>query len=196
MKAALSTLGIPKGGYTPISNKDIELGEKTNNTNNDNNTSISTKSTSNDSITSDNSSSTNTSNKKESLSDSKQLSFYELMRLLLPYFWPASGTERTVINRIRSTSTWFAVIGSKVCNICSPFYLSIATNELVSGNITPAIHSLILFSLLRLSSTIFKELQSILYIKVKQQAAIELQELTFTHLHNLSLNWHLSKKTG
>jgi ATP-binding cassette, subfamily B, heavy metal transporter len=35
-----------------------------------------------------------------------------------------------------------------------------------------------------------------LYIRVQQQASIELQELTFSHLHKLSLNWHLSKKTG
>ena len=45
------------------------------------------------------------------------------------------------------------------------------------------------FSTLRFCASAFKELQSIIYIKVRQQAAIQLQELTFAHLHKLSLNW-------
>ena len=38
------------------------------------------------------------------------LSFYELFRVLLPYFWPAKGTDGAFINRIRSSSTWLMVI--------------------------------------------------------------------------------------
>ena len=45
-------------------------------------------------------------------------------------------------------------------------------------------------------SSFFKEAQTLLYVGVKQQASIELQEMTFSHLHKLSLSWHLSKKTG
>ena len=45
-------------------------------------------------------------------------------------------------------------------------------------------------------SAFFKEMQTLLYVGVKQQASIELQEMTFSHLHSLSLTWHLSKKTG
>ena len=55
---------------------------------------------------------------------------------------------------------------------------------------------MIIYCVLRMCAALFREMQSILYIKVKQQASIQLQELTFTHLHSLSLNWHLSKKTG
>ena len=128
--------------------------------------------------------------------DPKKLSFFGLMRILTPYFWPASGTDGALVNRIRSTSTWIVVVGSKTTNIFSPFYLSAATNSLISGDIAAAIRSMAAFIVLKLCSGFMKELQGVLYIKVKQQAAIELQELTFSHLHNLSLNWHLSKKTG
>jgi ABC-type transport system involved in Fe-S cluster assembly fused permease/ATPase subunit len=55
---------------------------------------------------------------------------------------------------------------------------------------------MVAFTMLRLGASLLKELQTILYIKVKQQASIELQELTFRHLHELSLNWHLTKKVG
>ncbi|RYY69519.1 hypothetical protein EON63_23590 [archaeon] len=39
-------------------------------------------------------------------------------------------------------------------------------------------------------------MQSVLYIRVKQQATIELQEFIFTHVHHLSLTFHLNKSTG
>eukprot|EP01038_Epipyxis_sp_PR26KG_P012400 gene12400-16632_t len=126
----------------------------------------------------------------------KKLSLYELFRVLSPYFWPAAGTDGAIINRIRSCSTWFAVIASKLCNLYAPSYLSNATNFLLIGNFSNAAFSMIIFCTLKFFSSVFKELQSVLYIKVKQQASIQLQELTFTHLHTLSLNWHLSKKTG
>eukprot|EP01036_Dinobryon_divergens_P025480 gene25480-34032_t len=124
------------------------------------------------------------------------LSWYELFRVLFPYFWPNAGTDGAVINRIRSTSTWLMVALSKTCNLTAPLFLSAATNHLLSGNYPAAATSMICFSVLRFCASAFKELQSIIYIKVKQQASIQLQEITFTHLHRLSLNWHLSKKTG
>jgi len=124
------------------------------------------------------------------------LSFFELMQLLLPYFWPSKGTDGAFMNRLRSTSTWMTVLLSKTCNLAAPFYIASAANDLVAGNFYPAARAMVVYSTLRLLSSFFKEMQSILYIKVKQQATIQLQELTFAHLHSLSLNWHLSKRTG
>lgn len=124
------------------------------------------------------------------------LSMGELLTVLLPYFWPSGDMKGAYLNRIRSTSTWMMVGASKVCNICAPFFISDAANYLVAGDFYHALISMGLFSLLKLAGSVFKEMQSMIYIRVKQQASIELQELTFTHLHNLSLNWHLSKRTG
>jgi ABC-type multidrug transport system fused ATPase/permease subunit len=124
------------------------------------------------------------------------LSFIELLRVLWPYFWPDAGSDGALVNRIRSSTTWLMVILSKGCNLYAPFFIASAANDLVAGRFQVAAHSMIIYCVLRLLSSIFREMQSILYIKVKQQASIQLQELTFTHLHCLSLNWHLSKKTG
>jgi ABC-type multidrug transport system fused ATPase/permease subunit len=126
----------------------------------------------------------------------QSLSFFELMWVLSPYFWPEKGSDGALINRVRSTSTWLMVVLSKTCNLYAPFFLSSATNELLNKQFGAAVKNLIVYCTLRLLSSFFKELQSIIYIKVKQQATIQLQELTFSHLHSLSLNWHLSKKTG
>ena len=35
-----------------------------------------------------------------------------------------------------------------------------------------------------------------IYLKVKQQANIQLAHRAFSHIHQLSLNWHLNKKMG
>ena len=120
----------------------------------------------------------------------------QLFQVLWPYFWPEKGSDGAVLNRIRSTFTWLMVVLSKCCNLYAPFFLAIAANDLVMKNFASATYAMISYCSLRLVSVLFREMQSILYIKVKQQASIQLQEMTFSHLHSLSLHWHLSKKTG
>ena len=132
----------------------------------------------------------------EKKSASKTLTFRELMLVLGPFFWPNEGTDGAVINRIRSTLTWVMVALSKTCSLIAPLYLSTGTNELTVGNYSRAATNICIFCALRFGSTFFKEAQSIVFLKVKQQAYIQLAETTFAHLHELSLNWHLTKKTG
>jgi ATP-binding cassette, subfamily B, heavy metal transporter len=43
---------------------------------------------------------------------------------------------------------------------------------------------------------VFKEGQSLVYLKVAQAAFIQLSETVFVHLHQLSFDWHLQKKLG
>jgi ABC-type multidrug transport system fused ATPase/permease subunit len=124
------------------------------------------------------------------------LTTFELLKVLWPYFWPDKGSDGALLNRVRSSMTWLMVILSKGCNLWAPFFIASAANDLVAGNMHSATQQSIIFCVLKFLSVVFREMQSILYIKVKQQASIQLQELTFTHLHCLSLNWHLSKKTG
>ena len=44
--------------------------------------------------------------------------------------------------------------------------------------------------------SMFKEGQSLVYLRVAQAAFVQLSETTFVHLHRLSLDWHLQKKLG
>jgi ABC-type transport system involved in Fe-S cluster assembly fused permease/ATPase subunit len=136
---------------------------------------------------------------KKSAEDTKPkqtLTFGELLVVLRPFFWPSEGSDGVFINRVRAVGTWVVVGGSKGASLASPYFVAAATNQLVAGDYASAAKSMIGFTLLRFASQFLRELQSILYIKVKQQASIELQVLTFSHLHNLSLTWHLTKKTG
>jgi ATP-binding cassette, subfamily B, heavy metal transporter len=129
-------------------------------------------------------------------SSSKTLTLKELMLVLGPFFWPNEGTDGALVNRIRSAMTWMMVALSKSCSLVSPLFLSAGTNALTSGKYSVAATNIAVFCSLRFGSSFFKEMQSIVFLKVKQQAYVQLAETTFAHLHELSLNWHLTKKTG
>jgi ABC-type multidrug transport system fused ATPase/permease subunit len=128
--------------------------------------------------------------------NTKKLTFWELLYMLRPYFWPSEGSDGAIINRIRALSTWIAVTLSKVTGLVSPFFLAAAADDLSSLNFRQCVINSSIYVGLRIGSSVLKEFQSILYVRVKQQAGVELQELTFRHVHTLSLNWHVSKKTG
>jgi ABC-type transport system involved in Fe-S cluster assembly fused permease/ATPase subunit len=124
------------------------------------------------------------------------LTIRELMLVLGPFFWPNEGTDGALINRIRSCMTWVMVACSKTCNLVAPLYISAGTNELLTGRYSEAATNIGIFCSLRFGGAFFKEAQGLVFLKVKQQAYVQLAETTFAHLHELSLNWHLTKKTG
>jgi ABC-type multidrug transport system fused ATPase/permease subunit len=128
--------------------------------------------------------------------EEKMMPVSDFLIVIKPYFWPDDGSESAIINRLRSSCTWLMVACSKTTNIIAPIYLSRATNALVDMNFKSACANILLYCSLRFASSFFKEMQSIVYLKVKQQANIQLAVLAFSHIHSLSLNWHLSKKMG
>lgn len=55
---------------------------------------------------------------------------------------------------------------------------------------------LLIYGLLRLSSSLFNELRDVVFARVRYRAMRQLASEVLTHLHNLSLDFHLSRKTG
>ncbi|KAI9912177.1 hypothetical protein PsorP6_009274 [Peronosclerospora sorghi] len=119
------------------------------------------------------------------------ISFVKLMYILKPYFWPQG-----LSNKARAASTYVVLILSKLANLSAPLFMASATNALVAKNVATAISNIAVFSALTLVSKLFKELQSLIYLKVKQTAYIELATLTYEHVQSLSYDWHVQKKIG
>jgi len=92
--------------------------------------------------------------------------------------------------------TWVFVALSKICSIYAPILIGRASTNLVDGDYHGAVVNSILYVTLTLFSKTFKECQSLVYLKVAQAAFVQLSKQTFTHLHELSLDWHLRKKLG
>mmetsp|Transcript_41361 Transcript_41361/g.93175 ORF Transcript_41361/g.93175 Transcript_41361/m.93175 type:complete len:689 (-) Transcript_41361:41-2107(-) len=121
----------------------------------------------------------------------KGLSSWRVIWTLKPYFWP-----RQQSGKISVFFTWFFVVTSKASSVIAPFYIAAATNQLVRGEIRQSMLSCISYAALLLASKLLKELQSLVYLGVKQAAFVDLSEDTFEHVHTLSLQWYLSKKLG
>ncbi|KAG4042875.1 hypothetical protein PC123_g21645 [Phytophthora cactorum] len=119
------------------------------------------------------------------------ISFVKLMYILKPYFLPHGFA-----NKLRAGSTYLVLILSKLANLAAPLFMASATNALVAKDTGGAIKDIAIFSFLTLVSKLFKELQSLIYLKVKQTAYIELATLTYEHVQSLSYDWHVQKKLG
>jgi len=119
-----------------------------------------------------------------------------ILTVLKPYFWPDATATSATWNRIRALTTWFCVAASKACNLMGPIFLGRATTALSQLNFQETIKNTIIYVCFNFSGSFFKECQSLVYLKVAQAAFVQLSEVSFRHLHSLSLDWHLKKKLG
>ena len=119
-----------------------------------------------------------------------------ILRILKPYFWPASTASSATINRIRAILTWVFVASSKACSLTAPIFLGKASTELSRFEYAACARNAMFYALLQFLSSAFNQGQSLIYLKVAQTAFVELSEVSFSHLHSLSLGWHLQKKLG
>merc|ERR1711935_522780 len=101
-----------------------------------------------------------------------------------------------MVNRFRALLTWGCLAGSKIAGLSAPIFLARATDAVASsinrgvGNPFvpyPVFVALASYVGLLLVSRALGELQSLLYINVKQAAYVEISVKTFAHLHDLSL---------
>ena len=119
-----------------------------------------------------------------------------IITVLKPYFWPDATATSATLNRIRALSTWFCVSASKACSLTGPIFLGRATTALAGLDFMETIKNTIIYVSFNFAGSFFKECQSLVYLKVAQAAFVQLSEVSFRHLHSLSLDWHLTKKLG
>jgi ABC-type bacteriocin/lantibiotic exporter with double-glycine peptidase domain len=81
-------------------------------------------------------------------------------------------------------------------NLYAPMFMATSTNALIAANVSAAVTSIACYCACNLVSKALSELQSVVYLKVKQTAYVEIATMTYEHLHSLSLDWHLKKKLG
>jgi ATP-binding cassette subfamily B protein len=109
---------------------------------------------------------------------------------LLPYLWEFKG--RVII------ALSFLVL-AKLANVTIPLVLKDIVDTLDASQHTVLILPVFLllgYGLLRLANALFSELRDVIFIKVTQRAIRRIATQVFTHLHKLSLRFHLERKTG
>lgn len=118
--------------------------------------------------------------------------------LFFPYLWPSKSRRLQLI----VVACFFLVVLQLVINVMVPIQIGRITNVL-SGDTGEEFYIpwrgiciYVLFRWLQGNQGLIGSLRSFLWIPVGQYSYMELSTAAFEHVHSLSLDFHLGKKTG
>ncbi|EMR08161.1 hypothetical protein PNEG_03336 [Pneumocystis murina B123] len=117
--------------------------------------------------------------------------------LFFPYLWP----KDVLFLQIMIFFCFILLIVSRYINILVPQQLGIVTDKLNAyvdkkENIWISIFLFMFYRFLQGNMGLLGSIRSYLWIPINQHAYQTLSEKAFEHIHTLSLDFHLSKKTG
>lgn len=135
----------------------------------------------------------------ETLRQSERKSALRTMRRVAPYLWPEGEgwVKRRVILSL------LALLMAKIVAVTTPFLYKTAVDALdgqMRGDgwllAVGAVGLTVAYGLARLSSVAFNETRDAIFVRVGQRALRKLALETFTHIHRLSMRYHITRKTG
>jgi ATP-binding cassette subfamily B protein len=117
----------------------------------------------------------------------------ETLAHLWPYLWAYKG---------RVVLALAFMIGAKMANVGVPLLLKNLVDRLApnassaQAMLAVPVGLLLAYGLLRLSTSLFTELRELVFAKATEGAARSISLKVFSHLHALSLRFHLERQTG
>jgi ABC-type transport system involved in Fe-S cluster assembly fused permease/ATPase subunit len=123
------------------------------------------------------------------------------LRNLWPYMWPAARPD------LKARVIWASVflVVSKLVLVAAPYFFKWATDALAgdASTLPPlpswmlgAVMLVVAYNVVRLVQTALNQLRDGLFASVGQYAVRQLAYRTFVHMHQLSLRFHLERRTG
>ncbi|HEX6004114.1 MAG TPA: ABC transporter ATP-binding protein/permease [Burkholderiales bacterium] len=114
---------------------------------------------------------------------------WRVVPMLLPYLWEFKW--RVVVALL------FLTI-AKLANVGVPLVMKQVVDSLDASRAVLALPLalLVMYGVLRLSTTLFAELRDVVFVRVTQRAIRRIALTVFGHLHSLSLRFHLERQTG
>ncbi|RWH84292.1 MAG: ABC transporter ATP-binding protein/permease [Mesorhizobium sp.] len=123
------------------------------------------------------------------------------LRNLWPYMWPADRAD------LRARVVWATVllVVAKLTLVAGPYFFKWATDALAGdARSVPPLPAFLLapvmlviaYNVVRLVQLGFNQLRDALFARVGQYAVRQLAFRTFIHMHQLSLRFHLERRTG
>ena len=112
-----------------------------------------------------------------------------------PYLWPA---DKPWIKR-RVVIAMVCLVMAKVVNVLIPLLFGRAVDSLsgeASDLVLGGVGLTLAYGVARLMNVGFQQLRDAVFARVGQRALRQLALETFTHIHRLSLRYHISRKTG
>ena len=117
------------------------------------------------------------------------------LKRFLPYLWPKDEPGL----RLRIIIAAILVLCAKAAVLSMPFAYKAVVDGMAEGEDVVLLVLLLLvaaYGLARFGQVLFDNLRNIVFERVGQEAARRLASNTFTHLHQLSLRFHLGRRTG
>lgn len=121
---------------------------------------------------------------------------------LWPYIWPS---DRPDLKR-RVAFALIALLFGKLANVLTPFFFKWATDALtdpaapdgigVTAWLSVPVMLVFAYGVARISNVGFEQLRDALFARVGQHAVRKISSETFRHMHDLSLRYHLQRRTG
>ena len=124
---------------------------------------------------------------------------------LLPYMWPPGRADL----RLEVVLACISLVAAKFVTVLMPYAYKGATDWLTQATgartpeatiglglaIVPAM-LIIAYGVARIMMMILNQLRDVLFTRVSQNAVRALTTRTFRHLHDLSLRFHIERRTG
>jgi len=137
--------------------------------------------------------------KRDPLMLQSQADHWTVLRGLLPFVWPQGRPDLK-----RNVVLAFGVLVlAKFVTVAVPVFFKEATDALTAGVTDPAriaataaMALILAYGAARVLMAGLNQIRDVLFTRVGQNAARELNNRTFQHLHKLSLRFHLERRTG
>ncbi|XP_050097596.1 iron-sulfur clusters transporter ABCB7, mitochondrial isoform X2 [Anopheles aquasalis] len=132
--------------------------------------------------------------------DGPEVTATDMIKAMATYIWPKDDA----MVRKRVLVSLGLLGGAKVLNVCVPFLFKMGIDNLnvLSMDTVPEAASALTISVLlgygiaRAGAAGFNELRNAVFARVAQHSIRKIATNVFLHLHNLDLQFHLSKQTG
>ena len=115
---------------------------------------------------------------------------WRVSRRLLPFLWE---------HRQRIALALLFLVAARVANVTVPLVLKRIVDQLgsdVEAIIIVPLGLLVAYGLLRFGAILFNELRNMVFSRAGIDIIRSISQVVFAHLHNLSLSFHLDRKTG
>ncbi len=128
-------------------------------------------------------------------------SLWQTLLNLWPYMWPTGRNDL----KMRVVWATFFLVAAKLLLILVPYFFKWSTDALSKdGGPMPDLPPILLapvmlvvaYNVVRIGQWGFNQLRDALFASVGQHAVRQLAYRTFVHLHQLSLRFHLERRTG
>lgn len=130
------------------------------------------------------------------LNQEEKRSALRTIRRVGPYLWPQDNS----VVKTRLIVSMLLLVLAKLVSAGTPFLYGYTVDSLVSPDaslfVIGAIGLIVAYGLARVLSNGFQQLRDVVFSPVAQRALRSLALETFQHIHNLSMRYHITRRTG